>query len=474
MKKIVSNKLLSKNTWVGIPIIVAMIVGGLISSPQVFAEKPKAVDDMYKCIDNWEKLAEKNSSTDKSTLKFRSMISERTKNAIKERKAHLNSEKFSNTTLDDKYQKLDNLIASNNKNLRDNKAVKPEYHVKNIKIERDSLLRQLDENLKIASDKNTSTEALIQNHCETSWGLRAYAVAGRKWHAQMNNDTLSARNAIAKAYWIEAQKPKSVNPISYDKDIGVIQNHLDKLIIPSKGIVKVSTLNPKNGDTKTAFKELAYGPQKNLSKNIASDTKKLKKMAQSKIKNISKKNKHGYVQLPADNKSYYIYGSEKANSGNGGSTPSYQRYGSLTLVKVFQNVATQFHKKYPEAKLVAGDLNAISGHATHKNGIDMDVYVQNYLGADMRGNHRNGKSIERSVSLGKMFMNTKKIDVIFYNDSAVNKKVNAYTKKHNLPGRMEPSNSSHEFHFHVRVKAKSGPYDSCAQANAAKNCFSDR
>ncbi|MCA9339091.1 hypothetical protein KC939_01980, partial [Candidatus Saccharibacteria bacterium] len=142
-----------------------------------------------------------------------------------------------------------------------------------------------------------------------------------------------------------------------------------------------------------------------------------------------------------------------------------------------QQVAERFHKRFPEAKLVAGDLNAASlaEHSTHKNGLDMDVYAQNHLAADMRKPYRNAKSVQRSTALGIMLLETRNVERILYNDAKVIRSVNAYARKHNLPGRMESNNSTHEFHFHVDYRGKPGPYDNCAQAKYAnsKRCFPD-
>lgn len=427
----------------------------------------RAVDSMYTCIDNQTKRAAKS----RNEQKFRSALRAKTLEAVKDRKQHLQGEKFSDATLEQQYQRLNQIIASGNKALKGDKVVRPTYHMGKIKAERENLLAQLDRKAQIARDPNTSTEQLITNHCETSWGLRVIAAAGRKWRGQINNDTLSTRNAVAKAYWVAAKKPNGKDPSRFDRQIAQFQKDLDNLVLPRNGIVGVSTLNPSDGEIKDAFKKNLYQPQQQLRKEIVVNNQQIKASMKPKAIKPTGKNKYGYVQLPANNDLYYIYGSDKANTGDGGSTPSYQRYGKPALVNMFQSVAIKFHEKYPETKLVVGDLNAIAGHASHKNGVDIDVYAQNRMAADMRGKNRNAKSVERTITLGKLFMDTRKVDVIFYNDAAVIRQVNAYAKKNKLPGRMESSNPTHEFHFHVRMKAKAGPYDNCARSGADKNCF---
>ncbi len=474
-KSIFSLAIGPRNITIVVAAAVLVVLCGLAGNTKVAAQdNTRAIDSMYTCIDKYSKKAENIATVSGGEAAFRSSIRTANLKGITERKDYLNNkERFTDKGLDQRYQKLDELVAAGNKALDNNggKVVKPKYHIANIKAERDNLFAQLDKRAEIARDPNTSLDKLITNHCETSWGLRIYVVAGRKWQAQTNTDTLNTRNAVAKAYWIAAKKPKGKDPSQFEQQISQFQAELDALVIPRTGIVSAGVLNPKNGDAKSAFRDQMYEPQKKLREKIVANSQDLKKAMAPKNIKATKKNKYGYVQLPVNNELYYIYGSGKAKAGDGGSTPDYQRYGKPALVKMFQDVAVQFHDKYPETKLIAGDLNAVAGHDSHMNGVDMDVYAQNYMAADMRAAHRSNDSVERSVALGKMFIDTKKIDVIFYNDSAVSSKVNAYARKNNLPGRMEASNSSHEFHFHVRIKAKPGPNDNCAAAGAAKDCF---
>lgn len=464
-QKTIHIRLSPKSISKGVIIAIIIAVYGSTTSSVSAQSNVQAVDEMYTCIDNTTIKA--NSKTNvRDQQKFRTELRKKTLEAVKERKQHLQNKKFSDATLEQRYQKINAIVTSGKQTP---KVVKPTFHMGKIKTERDNLLAQLDKKAQVARDANASTDQLITNYCETSWGLRVLAVAGRKWQGQIDNDALSARNAVATANWVAAGKPAGKDPSRFDNQIAQLQKILDDLVIPAKGLVGTSTLNPKNGGEKNAFNERLYKPQKQLQKDIVANNKQIKKVATPKaIKPTNKRN--GYVQLPANNDLYYIYGSDKANTGDGGSTPSYQRYGKPVLVAMFQNVAIKFNKLYPETKLVVGDLNAIEGHTSHKNGLDIDVYGQNRMVADMRGNNRNGQSIERTVALGKLFMDTKKIDVIFYNDPVVIRQVNAYAKKNNLPGHMEASNASHEFHFHVRIKGKPGATDYCAQATRDKKC----
>lgn len=474
-QSIFSLSLSPRSLWIGVVGVALMIFCGLIGNAEAATQdNSRAIDSMYTCIDNQTKRASKSLATSGSEIAFRSSLSKDTLKGNAERKAYINKDKrFTNEGLNQKYQELDRIVEAGNRALDSNggKVARPNYHIENIKAERNNIFTQLDRKAEIARDPNTTTANLITNHCEMSWGLRINVIPGRKWQAQINNDKLNAQNAVATAYWIAAKRPEGKDPTQYDKQISQFQEELNALVIPRVGLVAAGPLNPKDGNANSAFKDRMYDPQKKLTKKIATISQDLKKAMKPKTIKATKKNKYNYVQLPVNNDLYYIYGSDKANAGDGGNTPDYQRYGKPALVKMFQDVAQKFHDKYPETKLVAGDFNAVSGHASHKNGVDMDVYAQNYMAADMRSSHRNNESVERSVALGKMFMDTKKIDLILYNDSVVINKVNAYAQKNHLPGRMQADNSSHEFHFHVRLKAKAGPYDNCAQAGAAKDCF---
>ena len=92
-------------------------------------------------------------------------------------------------------------------------------------------------------------------------------------------------------------------------------------------------------------------------------------------------------------------------------------------------------------------MNASEGHASHEDGRDVDITTANKRAANVKGDPA------FSTELGKMFIDTGVIDVIFYNDYEVIDAVNAYAKEKGLPARMEfwPN---HFDHFHVRVLEK--------------------
>lgn len=125
-----------------------------------------------------------------------------------------------------------------------------------------------------------------------------------------------------------------------------------------------------------------------------------------------------------------------------------QHYGSKDLIGALYTVAQRWKQKYPNGRLNIGDLNA-TGHLSHTKGIDVDMDATTN-GTDavadyQRGNYNRAATIE----LGKMFIDTGIIQIIFYNDLFVNSDVNGYAKRTVLDPEI-----GHENHFHVRIDNK--------------------
>ncbi len=139
----------------------------------------------------------------------------------------------------------------------------------------------------------------------------------------------------------------------------------------------------------------------------------------------------GYVQLPVSSDGSYRF---EAPTCRG------QHYGSADLVNVLRNVAARWKAKYPNGRLNIGDLNA-TGHASHMNGIDFDLDAttngRDWVADYTRGNYNRQATIE----LARMFADTGKLQIIFYNDQQV---INA------LGGKMKYW-PNHANHFHVRI-----------------------
>lgn len=142
---------------------------------------------------------------------------------------------------------------------------------------------------------------------------------------------------------------------------------------------------------------------------------------------------NGYYKMPDATQEEYVI-----------SSPDNNRCGSVTLINTIYTVSKRWYAKYPNSKIRIGDLNAAAGHASHMNGVDVDIYTVDKSAADMGGD------AEKSKELGRMFADTGVIKVIFYNDTAVQNDFNAYIQSKGLPSKME-SWPGHENHFHVRI-----------------------
>ncbi len=125
-------------------------------------------------------------------------------------------------------------------------------------------------------------------------------------------------------------------------------------------------------------------------------------------------------------------------------TPPTERCGSKELVNAIYTVSKAWNQKYPSNKLIVGDLNAAAGHASHENGVDVDITTQGQIAANTAG------SVQASKDLGRMFADTGIIKYIFYNDPAVQSDFNTYVRSKGLPGVMQYEDNHHH-HFHVRI-----------------------
>ncbi len=140
----------------------------------------------------------------------------------------------------------------------------------------------------------------------------------------------------------------------------------------------------------------------------------------------------GYYTMPeSDPAGLYVF------SGN-------DRCGSKELVGTIYTVAQQWAKTYPGSTLRIGDLNAGSGHVSHKKGVDVDITVTDRSAANVSGDRN------KSIQLGKWFIDTGIIKMILHNDTAVQTAVNEYAKSVGKPGVMKYW-AGHDTHFHVRI-----------------------
>lgn len=113
------------------------------------------------------------------------------------------------------------------------------------------------------------------------------------------------------------------------------------------------------------------------------------------------------------------------------------RWGSKALINTIYTTATWWHQSYPGSPLVIRDLNGpASVHASHANGVDVDVSVGHLTTA-------------QKADLGRLFARTGTISIIGYNGtgaSTVKAAVEAETG-----GAVVQFWDGHTSHFHVRI-----------------------
>ena len=156
---------------------------------------------------------------------------------------------------------------------------------------------------------------------------------------------------------------------------------------------------------------------------------------------------HG-VRLPAASREFFTWDPVLRRSPN----RAWRRWGSDRLVRVVLRVARGFHAAHPHAaRMAVGDLSrprggdfgprfGYIGHASHQNGLDVDVY---YPRADGRERAPRGAwQINRRLSqeLVNRFL-AAGAQVIF---------VGPNTGLTGPPGRVEPL-VQHDNHLHVRL-----------------------
>jgi murein endopeptidase len=154
------------------------------------------------------------------------------------------------------------------------------------------------------------------------------------------------------------------------------------------------------------------------------------------------------VRLPAAGRAFLTWDPVLRRSPN----RPWRRWGTDRLVRTVLTVARDFHAAHPGApRLLVGDLSrphggdfgprfGYIGHASHQNGLDVDVY---YPRADRRAEApRDARDIDRALSqeLVDRFV-TAGAALIF---------VGPNTGLGGPPGRVEPL-VQHDNHLHVRL-----------------------
>ena len=156
---------------------------------------------------------------------------------------------------------------------------------------------------------------------------------------------------------------------------------------------------------------------------------------------------HG-VRLPAGNDDFFTWDPVLRRSPN----RAWRRWGTDRLVRVVLRVAREQHAAHPSApRMAVGDLSrphggafgpqyGYIGHASHQNGLDVDVYYPRADGRELAP--RNASEIDRRLSqaLVDRFL-AERAELIF---------VGPNTGLRGPPGRVQPL-AHHDNHLHVRL-----------------------
>jgi murein endopeptidase len=154
------------------------------------------------------------------------------------------------------------------------------------------------------------------------------------------------------------------------------------------------------------------------------------------------------VRLPAEGRTFYTWDPVLRRSPN----RPWRRWGTDRLVRVVLRVAREHRAAHPRAaRLSVGDLSrphggdfgprfGYIGHASHQNGLDVDVYYPRADGRELAP--RDASQIDRRLSqeLVDRFL-AAGAEVIF---------VGPNTGLRGPPGRVEPL-VHHDNHLHVRL-----------------------
>ncbi|MBU2101514.1 pilin, partial [Patescibacteria group bacterium] len=175
--------------------------------------------------------------------------------------------------------------------------------------------------------------------------------------------------------------------------------------------------------------------------------------------NLGAPNSDGYYRMPAmaDPPGTYYNTGEYTD-----------KCGQLINIQVIYTVAQRWNALYPDNPLRVGELNG-DDHATHSNGLDVDIGDKNCVATSYGGNtHCGGHlDVEKSTILAKLFFDTNSVERILFGDTSngldgtygvpVRNAVNEYIRTNELTGVMSAC-CGHEDHFHVDIDGAPGPY----------------
>jgi len=154
------------------------------------------------------------------------------------------------------------------------------------------------------------------------------------------------------------------------------------------------------------------------------------------------------VRLPAEGRAFFTWDPVKRRAPN----RAWRRWGTDRLLRIVLKVAREHRAAHPHApRLAVGDLSrrhggdfgprfGYIGHASHQNGLDVDVY---YPRADGRERApRDASQIDRRLS--------QELVDRFLAAGAVTIFVGPNTQLTGPPGRVVPL-TKHDNHLHVRI-----------------------
>lgn len=176
------------------------------------------------------------------------------------------------------------------------------------------------------------------------------------------------------------------------------------------------------------------------------------------IKRAGAPNEMGYYNMPAAVNGEYEFDKPQC--------PGYH-YGSIELLSLINKVAFDWKAKYTGSVLRIWDINSDGPHASHKVGVDVDIDVTDLSAANMCSEFYSqpgscGEGLSegqcRSIELGKMFLSTNIVSMMFFDDPEVNARITEWARangKDNFqiiePWGNQACDAGHHDHIHVRV-----------------------
>jgi hypothetical protein len=169
--------------------------------------------------------------------------------------------------------------------------------------------------------------------------------------------------------------------------------------------------------------------------------------------NMGGTNSQGYFTMPVATAGEYVFG--------GWNRCESHKRGSRELIGSIYTVAKRWKEKYPNSRFTIGDLNAGPPHASHKNGVDVDIMVYGSPPATQIT-----APVDANIDLGKMFIDTGVVKLIIFGTSESDQRGvsvrNAWKQYANSKGvsfQTYPYRG-HDDHFHVRINDQFiGPVD---------------